>query len=193
MINKKIAGIYAITPETPLDLSLVERLIIRHKISILQYRSKITTQITQFNQALQLRNLCLQYHTLFIVNNDINLAQKVMADGVHLGQFDGTINKARNYLGKNALIGVSCYDDLKLAEIAEKEGADYVAFGSLFPSKTKPNAPHCPLKVIVSAKKQLHKPIVGIGGINFNNQQQAFAAGCDAVAMISALFDNNID
>lgn len=187
-LSKKIRGIYAITPNTVLDLAQIEHLIKQHSISILQYRHKTAAQTPKLTYGKQLQRLCAKYHTLFIVNDDINLAKRIAADGVHLGKNDTSILAARQQLGNNAIIGISCYDKLNLAQQAQDQGADYVAFGALFRSKTKPNAPHCPLTTVSQAKQQLTIPIVGIGGIDFNNQQAAFAAGCDAVAMIDALF-----
>ena len=92
--------------------------------------------------------------------------------------------------GDKAIIGVSCYNDIKLAKIAQNNGANYVAFGALFASLTKPDTAQCSLDVVTQAKQILDIPIVGIGGINLDNQQQAFDAGCDAVAMINALFQS---
>ncbi|SMN01666.1 Thiamin-phosphate pyrophosphorylase [uncultured Candidatus Thioglobus sp.] len=189
MHHHKISGIYAITPDRALDISVIKKNIVQHNISILQYRRKTADTITQLNEAQQLQQLCAKHHTLFIVNDDINLAQKVNADGVHLGKNDGSIQQARLALGENAIIGVSCYNDIELAQNAQNQGADYVAFGALFPSKSKPDAPKCSLDIITEAKKILTIPIVGIGGIDFDNQQYAFDTGCDAVAMINALFE----
>ena len=190
MCHKKISGIYAITPNKMLDLDTIEQAIVTHKISILQYRHKTTNASIKFNEAKQLQQLCLRHNTLFIINDDINLAQKINADGVHLGKDDASILAARQQLGDDAIIGVSCYNDIELAKTVQSQGADYVAFGALFPSSTKPNAPYCSLEVISQAKKALTIPIVGIGGVDFNNQHQAFDAGCDAVAMINALFQS---
>ena len=190
MSHKKISGIYAITPNKILDLNAIEQAIIAHKISVLQYRHKTTDVSIKLNEAKQLQQLCLRHNTLFIINDDINLAQKIKADGVHLGKDDTSIKVARAQLGSDAIIGVSCYNDIKLAKIAQDKGVNYVAFGALFPSNTKPNAPHCPLDIIMQAKQALAIPIVGIGGVDFDNQQQALDAGCDAVAMINALFQS---
>jgi thiamine-phosphate pyrophosphorylase len=181
-------GLYLITPDQPLDLALLEQIILRHQIKVLQYRRKIAHFPTKLAQAKLLRELCDKHHTIFIINDDINLAQKSAADGIHLGKNDATIAQARAKLGARTIIGVSCYNDLNLALTAQKSGADYVAFGALFASTTKPNAQHCSLEVIKQANQQLSVPIVGIGGINFNNQYQAFTAGCSAVAMISAMY-----
>ncbi len=194
---EKIRGIYAITADSPINIDQIKKIIIQHNVSILQYRNKRNPPYNTINrdlkliEATQLRQLCLQYHTLFIINDDINLAQKVGADGVHLGKNDGSIKTARKQLGDKSIIGVSCYNDINLAKIAQKQGADYVAFGALFASNTKPNAIYCPLDIITQASKIIDIPIVGIGGIDFNNQQQVFDAGGDAVAMIGALFETS--
>jgi len=189
-MNQKISGIYAITPDKILDLGATEQAIVAHKINILQYRHKTTDASIKLNEAKQLQRLCLRHNTLFIINDDINLAQKIGADGIHLGKNDAPIATARQQLGNDAIIGMSCYNDIKLAKIAQNNGADYVAFGALFTSLTKPNTLQCSLDVITQAKQDLTIPVVGIGGIDFDNQQQAFDAGCDAVAMINALFQS---
>ncbi|MBW5290515.1 MAG: Thiamin-phosphate pyrophosphorylase [Candidatus Ruthia sp. Asou_11_S2] len=191
VFNKKISNIYAITPNTFLDPTLIKRVIIEHRISILQYRHKINDDNIKLKEAYALRLLCLEHNTLFIINDDINLAEKIHANGVHLGKDDGSIQQARQQLGDAAIIGMSCYDDIDLALQAQNQGANYVAFGALFNSSTKPSVPHCPLSLITKAKQILRIPIVGIGGIDFHNQQQAFDAGCDAVAMINTLFEKN--
>ena len=189
-LYKKIRGIYAITPDKSLDLNLAEQIIDRHQINILQYRHKTTDALIKLNEVIQLQQLCLRHNTLFIINDDINLAEKINADGVHIGKNDVSIHDARQRLGGNAIIGVSCYDDINLAKQAQDQGANYVAFGALFSSGTKPDATHCSLDIITQAKLVLTIPVVGIGGVDFNNQQQAFDAGCDAVAMINALFQS---
>ncbi len=184
-----ISGIYAITPSRALNLDAIEKVIVQHHISILQYRHKTVDTKTQFNETTQLQQLCAKHHTLFILNDDINLVQKIAADGVHLGKNDVSTQQARAQLGADAVIGVSCYNDISLAQMAQQQGADYVAFGALFSSSTKPNAPKCGLDIIRQAKKILTIPIVGIGGIDFNNQQSALDAGCNSVAMINALWN----
>ncbi len=187
---EKIQGIYAITADTPTNLNQIEKIITQHKIRILQYRRKTANDALKLIEATKLRQLCLQHHTLFIINDDINLAQKVRADGVHLGKNDSSIQIARKKLGDNAIVGVSCYNKISLAQVAQQQGADYVAFGTLFPSRTKPEALYCTLDTITQARQVLNIPIIGIGGINLDNQQQAFDAGCDSVAMINALFQS---
>ena len=187
-LDQRIKGLYGITPNKKLDIEFIENIIIAHQVKILQYRHKTQDDQLKLDEAQQLRELCLIHNTLFIVNDDINLCEKVNADGVHLGQLDKTVTEARYKLGKQAIIGISCYNKIGLAVDSEKSGASYVAFGALFDSKTKPNAEHCKLSVIKSVKKRINIPIVGIGGITFENQNLAFNAGCDAVAMLNGLF-----
>ncbi len=188
MLDQRIQGLYGITPNKNLNIALIERVITEHQVNILQYRHKINDDQLKLKEAQQLLDLCLTHNTLFIVNDDINLCEKVGADGIHLGQNDISINTAREQLGGKAIIGVSCYNNLQLAFEAETMSADYVAFGALFDSISKPTAIHCPLSVIKSAKEKLNVPIVGIGGITFDNQRLAFESGCDAVAMLNGLF-----
>lgn len=187
--HNKITGIYAITPNR-IDIDTIEKVIVEHNINLLQYRNKTTNAQTQLDESTQLQRLCLKHHTLFIINDDVNLAKKISADGVHLGKNDGSIQSARTQLGADAIIGVSCYNNIELAQNAQNQGADYVAFGALFASKTKPDALKCELDTITQAKQALSIAIVGIGGVNFDNQQQAFNAGCDSVAMINQLFQS---
>jgi len=191
MLDQRIQGLYGITPNNNLNIALIERIFNEHKVNILQYRHKTNNDKLKLKEAKRLLELCLQHNTLFIVNDDINLCEKVGADGVHLGQNDTSINTAREQLGEKAIIGVSCYNQLQLAFEAEEMGANYVAFGSLFSSITKPTASECPLSVIKIAKEKIKLPIVGIGGITFENQRLAFHAGCDAVAMLNGLFSFN--
>mgnify|MGYP002525110434 FL=1 len=187
--TQKIQGLYAITPNKKVDIALIEDAITKHKVTILQYRHKTENEQLKYHEAVQLRELCSTHNTLFIVNDDINLCQKVGADGVHLGKSDSSVHIARTQLGANSIIGVSCYNQLDLAIKAQSEGASYVAFGALFASSTKPNSKHCPLSVIEQAKSKLSLPIVGIGGITFDNQHLALDAGCDAVAMVKGMFE----
>ena len=188
ILNQRIHGLYGITPNKKIDIEFIENIITAHQVKILQYRHKTQDEQLKLDEAQQLRELCLTHNTLFIVNDDINLCEKVSAHGVHLGQRDKSATEARYKLGKQAIIGVSCYNEIGLALEAERSGASYVAFGALFPSTTKPNAKHCKLSVIKSAKKRINIPIVGIGGVTFENQSLAFNAGCNAVAMLDGLF-----
>jgi len=188
MLNQSINGLYGITPNKDLDIALIEKAIKKHKVNILQYRRKTQDEKLKLDEATQLLELCLQYNTLFIVNDDVNLCKKIGADGVHLGQNDVGVHSARSRLGKKFIIGVSCHNNLDLAVEAEKNGANYIALGTVFKSKTKPNAVYCSLSTIQNIKSNIDIPIVGIGGITFENQQSVLDAGCNSIAMIEGLF-----
>ena len=188
MLNQRIQGLYGITPDKDLNIDLIENAIKKHSINILQYRRKAVNTKTKVEEAKKLLNLCLEHNTLFIVNDDINLCQKVGAHGLHLGQDDLNAKSARESLGNQFIIGVTCHNSLDLAIQAEQNGADYIALGAIFKSNNKPNAIHCSLSRIEEIKKYISIPIVGIGGINLKNQDNVYRSGCSSVAMIDGLF-----
>jgi len=185
-----ISGLYAITPDCADTAFLLgqAQAALSGGARVLQYRSKTADAHLRFAQAGALRALCRTRETLFIVNDDVDLAAKVNADGVHLGAHDAAIDTARAALGASKIIGVSCYDDLERARVAAAQGADYVAFGSFFTSPTKPDAPRPGLDLLRQARRQLALPLVAIGGIDLHNARSVIGAGADAVAVISALF-----
>jgi len=119
----------------------------------------------------------------------VEMCRILEADGVHLGENDDNIAEVRRILGEDAIIGSSCYDQLDRAKQAQKEGATYVAFGAVFPTPTKPNAPRATLELLREAKREIHIPIVAIGGITVNNAHDVIEAGVDAIAVITSLFE----
>ncbi len=189
--RQKIQGLYAITaPELmPADQLIVS---IEHAIQggarIIQYRNKSASSAQQHQEAKQLSLLCKQHNVCFIINDDPELAKAVNADGVHVGRDDGKIADARKQLGQQAIIGVSCYNRLENAQNAIAQGADYVAFGRFFPSKTKPDAIQADLQLLEVANQSLNVPIVAIGGIKQDNAQELIKRGADAIAVINDLF-----
>jgi len=188
--SMKISGLYAITPDHADTGLLVRqvRAVLAGGAQALQYRNTIADARTRLEQAGALRTLCQTYAALFIINDDIALAARVGADGAHLGKHDASMKNARAALGAGKIIGVSCYDNLGRARNAAAQGADYIAFGSFFPSPTKPAAVRPGLDLLQEARRQLTLPLVAIGGIDLHNAPMAIAAGADAVAVISALF-----
>jgi thiamine-phosphate pyrophosphorylase len=188
---RKIRGLYAITaPELipPEELiSSVESAILGGA-KIIQYRNKLASEAQKYQEANQISQLCKQHEVCFIINDDPQLAKTVHADGVHVGKEDGKIADAREQLGEQAIIGVSCYNQLKNAEKAITEGADYVAFGRFFPSTTKPDAVQADFQLLEQAVKQLNVPIVAIGGVKRDNAQELIKRGAHAVAVIDDLF-----
>lgn len=157
--------------------------------SLLQYRDKSQDQALRKRQARALRSICDQHQTLLIINDDVELARDTGADGVHLGQGDLSIAAARARLGPGAIIGASCYNSLHKAQQALDDGADYLAFGSMYTSATKPSARHCDLSTLQQARAQFNCPIAVIGGIDIHNAKPLVAAGTDMLAVVSAVFD----
>jgi thiamine-phosphate pyrophosphorylase len=190
--RRKLAGLYALTPDLADTAALSARtdLALSGGASAIQYRNKAASAELRLQQALSLRALCSARGARFIVNDDVELARAVDADGVHLGRDDASVAAARARLGPAAIIGVSCYDELARAEAAIAAGGDYIAFGSFYSSLVKPNAVRPSLRLIAEAKARWPGvDVVAIGGINAANAIPLIAAGADAVAVISALYD----
>jgi len=185
------SGLYALTPyETDTSVLLTRvRAALAGGTTAVQYRNKIATSAVKAEQAAALVELCRKAGVPLIVNDDLALALRVGADGVHLGRDDGDLVAARERLGRNRLLGASCYDQLDLALRAAAAGADYVGFGSVFASRTKPEAVRAPLDLFAVARRRVAIPIVAIGGITIENAPQVIAAGADAIAVITALFE----
>jgi thiamine-phosphate pyrophosphorylase len=185
----RLGGLYAVTPDTRDTADLAARVAaaIAGGATAIQYRNKTADGATRRAQAGALAGIAAARGALFIVNDDPALAAAVDADGVHLGEGDGGIDAARALLGPDAIVGVSCYDDGARGEAAVAAGADYVAFGSFFPSAVKPGARRADVALLRRAAG-LAVPVVAIGGITADNAGTLFAAGADAVAVISAVF-----
>jgi thiamine-phosphate pyrophosphorylase len=190
MRSKRIRGLYAITPETSDVDWLCARVaaVLAGGARTIQYRSKGVDARRRRQHAGRLLELCRAGGALFIVNDDVELARELRADGVHVGREDAPLEVVREALGDAALIGVSCYDSLARARAAQTSGANYVAFGSFFPSAVKPSAVRAPLELLGAARAVLDLPIVAIGGITPDNGRTLIDAGADALAVISALF-----
>jgi thiamine-phosphate pyrophosphorylase len=153
-----------------------------------QFRDKGPDSQARSRAAADLVALCRGKGVPVIINDDVALAARVRADGVHLGEKDAPVDEARAELGSDAIIGVSCYDSLERAERAETEGADYVAFGSFFLSSTKPAARRTKVELIAAARGRIGLPIVAIGGITPTNGAALVAAGAHALAVVSGVF-----
>jgi thiamine-phosphate pyrophosphorylase len=186
-----ISGLYAVTPnelDTKLLVAKVEAAL-KGGVRLVQYRNKAAGKSLLLRQATALLAVCRTYDASLIINDHLDLCAHIDADGLHLGATDCKPGPVRRLLGADKIIGVSCYNQLALANEAEAAGADYVAFGACFSSDTKPNAVNAPLSLFAQAKQHLKIPIVGIGGINLDNALQIKEAGADAVAVISTLFE----
>jgi thiamine-phosphate pyrophosphorylase len=184
-------GLYAITPEELAPQVLVARAqqALQGGARLLQYRSKDRDPQRRVEVARVLAALCRRLGATFIVNDDVDLALAVDADGAHLGRDDGDLVAARTRLG-GRLLGASCYDRIDLARAAVAAGADYVAFGSVYASPTKPAAVRAPLSLFGQARA-LGVPLCAIGGITLENAPTLIRAGADLLAVVSDLFDAN--
>ena len=190
-MRRKLAGLYAITPDEPRTDVLAAKVAqaLAGGASALQYRNKSASAGLRREQVRALAALCSNAGVPLIVNDDLALVLELDADGLHLGANDGDLAEARKRFGQGKLLGASCYDRLELARAAAQAGADYLAFGSVFLSSTKPGAMRAPLGIFAQARRRFDLPLVAIGGISLQNASEVFAAGADAVAVISALFD----
>ena len=190
-MSKQVSGLYAVTPELADTAALTGKVdaALRGGARVIQYRSKSNDDSMRRSQAREIARLCRSTNAVFIVNDSLELAREVDADGVHLGKDDGDVVAARAVLGPGKLIGVSCYNEIARARAAQSQGADYVAFGSFFPSATKPLAARAGTELLQMAVSELALPIVAIGGINEDNAAGLISAGAGAVAVVSALFD----
>ena len=190
-MNKPVSGLYAVTPELTDSIALISKVdaALRGGARVIQYRSKSIADSLRRSQAGEIAKLCRLRNALFIVNDSVELARAVDADGVHLGRDDDGVYAARTTLGPGKLIGVSCYNEIGRAREAVSQGADYVAFGSFFASLTKPQALRAGTELLQVAASEFALPVVAIGGITADNAAALIAAGADAVAVLSALFD----
>ncbi len=182
-------GLYGITPASLSGDALFARVAraLEGGLGALQYRDKSADSARRLSEAAALARMCRAAGTLFIVNDDVELALAADADGAHLGSGDGDLSAARARLGPK-LLGASCYDSLALAGRAVAAGADYIAFGSVFASPTKPAAVRASLGLFAEARP-LGVPMAAIGGITIDNAGQLIAAGADSVAVITDLFE----
>ncbi len=188
--NKILKGLYAITDPELMGADLVAKAeqAILGGIKILQYRNKTASLEQQEQEANTLARLCNEHDVIFIINDNVELAIKVNADGVHLGQKDTQLQQARKLLGKNKIIGVTCNNKIEFAQTAQEQGADYVAFGRFFNSLTKASAPHAELSLLSEARKQITVPIAAIGGITPESAPLLLNEGVDMLAVIQGIF-----
>jgi thiamine-phosphate pyrophosphorylase len=185
---RRLHGLYALTPDLADTAALAAR--VRAAIAggacAIQYRNKSADAPARRAQALALARVQAAHGALLIVNDDAETAAAIGADGVHVGEDDASIAAAREVVGPDRLVGVSCYDDFARAQAAVAAGADYVAFGSFFASAVKPGARRAGIELLARGR-ELGVPVVAIGGIDARNAPELVRAGADAVAVISAV------
>lgn len=182
-----VRGLYVITDGPRPDSLDVVAAALRGGAAVVQFRDKTDESARRRSEADAIATLCRRHDALFIVNDDVDLAAAVGADGVHLGEDDADLAYARTVLGNAAIIGVSCYDSLQRAESHAARGADYLAFGAFFPSRSKQTPRRATAQMLIDARR-LGLPLVAIGGIDPSNAAPLIEAGADAIAVISAVF-----
>ncbi|MEK6771205.1 MAG: thiamine phosphate synthase [Pseudomonadota bacterium] len=189
---KLVSGLYAVADGAWLEeknFAAAVAAAIDGGARLIQYRDKAADRDASERTAGLLAALCRERGVPLILNDDVDLAARVGADGVHLGRDDADLGQARATLGPRAIIGVSCYNELERARAAQGAGADYVAFGRFFPSRTKPQAVPASLELLRAARSELRIPIVAIGGITPDNGKSLIDAGADALAVIEGVFN----
>lgn len=190
-VRKSLRGLYAITPDCLAANVLLDRVraALQGGAAFVQYRDKGGDTTRQAETARALLALCRQFGARLLINDDLALALAVGADGVHLGATDGKLATAREALGGARLLGASCYDDFERARAAAALGADYLAFGAMHPSSTKPLAVRASPSLMTRCRAELQVPACAIGGITVENAAPLLAAGADLLAVISDLFE----
>lgn len=188
--HRDLRGLYAITPDGMAEHDLLARVAaaLRGGTRIIQFRDKASGAPRRRETALALRDLTRPFGARLIINDDLALALDVDADGVHLGGDDGDLAAARQALGPGRILGASCYADFERARAAVRAGADYVAFGAVFASPTKPDAVRADLSLFERCRTELGVPACAIGGITLDNAARVVAAGADMLAVITDLF-----
>ena len=162
-------------------------------VPVFQLRLKDCEKEVIKKYALELKKICLQNNCLFILNDDLDLAIDIEANGVHLGIDDQNTNSNISQIkntNKNFIIGASCYDSRHLAMQAGEQGVDYISFGAFYPSSTKVSRGKPSLELLDWAIEMLNIPIVGIGGINSQNCQQLITHQIDFIALISYVWQH---
>jgi thiamine-phosphate pyrophosphorylase len=189
-VEPRVAGLYAVTPDLEDTTELLAKVeaALAGGARLLQYRNKTASAALRLVQGRALLALCWEYQAPLIINDHLDLALALDADGLHVGAEDGSAAEARKQLGPGKILGVSCYGRLENALAAADAGANYVAFGGFFPSSVKPGSARNPIGLLKEAKSRLKLPLVAIGGITVENAPQLIEAGADSVAVITALF-----
>ena len=195
MLNKELLkGLYVLTDPTltPEETMLeqIER-VLKSGVKVIQYRDKHASDEEAEKQCLRLQALCDYYEAIFIIDDRLELAHRINADGLHIGEDDVSYEEARARLGEQKIIGVSCYGDIERAQKYANLGADYVAFGSFFPSPTKPHAKVVEPEVLKIAKEKLSVPLCAIGGINEGNIELLSRYDIAMYSLISAVYKDD--
>ena len=183
-------GLYLVTPDWDDTDALIKatETALSVGIGLLQYRHKTANGELRLEQASVLLKLCRQHNVPFIINDHIDLCIALDADGIHVGGTDASVAVVRTLIGKDKILGASCYGDFALAEQAQIAGASYVAFGGFYPSRVKKYEVSTPAAIVSKAKSQLTLPVCVIGGMTPDNAKPLVKEGADMVAAISSVY-----
>lgn len=183
-------GLYLVTPDWDDTEALIKatEIALSVGVGLLQYRHKTASGELRVEQASALLKLCRQHNVPFIVNDHIDLCIDLDADGIHVGGTDASVAVVRTLIGKNKILGASCYGDFALAEQAQIAGASYVAFGGFYPSRVKKYEVSTPASIVSKAKSHLTLPVCVIGGMTPENAKPLVKEGADMVAAISSVY-----
>jgi thiamine-phosphate pyrophosphorylase len=183
-------GLYLVTPDWDDTEALIKatEMALTVGVGLLQYRHKTASGELRLEQASALLKLCRQLNVPFIVNDHIDLCLKLDADGIHVGGTDASVAVVRTLIGKDKILGASCYGDFALAEQAQIAGASYVAFGGFYPSRVKKYEVSTPASIVSKAKSELTVPVCVIGGMTPENAKPLVREGADMVAAISSVY-----
>ena len=189
-MNTKLNGLYIVTP----DWDDTEKLLANSELAlkggarILQYRHKSADAQLRKMQAHSLQRLCKKYHCLFLINDHVDLCVELDADGIHVGGMDDSVEQVRASVGPDKIVGASCYGDMQLAHLAQRQGASYVAFGGFYPSRIKKYPVTTSIDIVAQFKKEVALPCVVIGGMTLDNSTPLIERGTDMVAVISGVY-----
>lgn len=183
-------GLYLVTPDWDDTDALIKatETALSVGVGLLQYRHKTANGELRLEQASALLKLCRQHNVPFIINDHIDLCIALDADGIHVGGIDASVAVVRTLIGKDKILGASCYGDFALAEQAQIAGASYVAFGGFYPSRVKKYEVSTPAAIVSKAKSQLTLPVCVIGGMTPDNAKPLVKEGADMVAAISSVY-----
>jgi len=183
-------GLYLVTPDWDDTEALIKatEMALTVGVGLLQYRHKTATGELRLEQASALLKLCRQHNVPFIINDHIDLCIALDADGIHVGGTDASVAVVRTLIGKDKILGASCYGDFALAEQAQIAGASYVAFGGFYPSRVKKYEVSTPASIVSKAKAELTVPVCVIGGMTPENAKPLVKEGADMVAAISSVY-----
>lgn len=189
-----LGGLCFITDRKVSGLSCEDMIhkVLMNGVRWIQFREKERSKRKIYEQAIKLRRLTKDYNAVFIINDFPDIAMCADADGVHLGQDDLPLKEARKIMGRNRIIGISTHS-LEQATLAEKDGADYIGFGPIFPTQTKDAGKPKGIGMLCEVKNHVKIPIVAIGGINLDNVKSVLNTGVDAIAVASAILTGDIE